>query len=136
MQEHVLGAAVAKAVAVLHRNDRHELARAFELLHRDVREPDVAHLALFLHVGERSNRHFERHLWIDSVELVQVDALELEALEAAFEVLAQLFRLAVRVPAPGARALEAALRRDDEALRVGMQRLADEDLAGMRTVAL
>src|SRR5262249_28209031 len=55
---------------------------------------------------------------------------------AALEVLAQLFRAAIVVPAARLRARQPALRRDDDALRVGVQRLGDQGLVGVRAVAL
>src|SRR5688500_14954071 len=70
------------------------------------------------------------------MQLPQVDALDAQALEAAFEVLANLFRPAVGVPASRARTGEAALGGDDQALRIGMQRLGDQRLVGLRPVAL
>src|SRR5207244_4847384 len=134
--EHVLGAAVAEVVAVLHRDDRHDFARLLELLHRDVREAHVPHLAFALELGERADLVLERHFRVGGMELVEVDPPELEALEAAFQVLAQLLRMAVLVPARRLRARKAALRADDEILRIRMHGLRDGDLAVVRSVAL
>src|SRR5258706_4634260 len=134
--EHVLGAAIAKVVAVLHRDDGHESARLLELLHRDVGEADVPDFPLALEVRECADLDFERHLRVGRMQLVEVDALELEALQAALEILAQLLGPAVLVPARGLRAREAAFRADDEVLRIRVHRLGDSDFAGVRAVAL
>src|SRR4051812_34121082 len=70
------------------------------------------------------------------MQLVQVDALELQALKTPFQILAQLLRPAVLVPARRLRPHQAAFRADDQVLQIGMQRLCDADLAVMRAVAL
>src|SRR5439155_15813848 len=103
--------------------------------HGDVRQPDVADLAFALHVGERAERNLERHLRIDRMQLIEIDALQPQALQAAFQVLLELFGPAVGVPAAGARSRYAALAADDEAFRIVMQSFGDQDLAGMRAVA-
>ncbi|TMI15399.1 MAG: hypothetical protein E6H38_07475 [Betaproteobacteria bacterium] len=133
--QHVFRIAIAQAVAVLHRDDRHDFPRLLELLDGHVRDADVADLAFALHVGERAERNLERHLRIDRMELIEIDALQPQALQAAFQILLEFFGSAVRVPAAGARSRYAAFAADDEAFRIGMQGFGDQDLAGMRAVA-
>src|ERR687887_471608 len=128
--------AVADVVAVLHRNDRDDLARLLELAHRDVRESHMAYLAFALEIGERADLVLEWHLGIRRVKLVNVDTLELEPLETPFQVLAQFHRPAILVPVRGLRPHEAALRADDEIPGIRMHRLRDRDLAVMRSIAL
>src|SRR5437588_10797973 len=127
--------AVADVVAVLHRDDGNDFARLVELLHGDVREPDMAHLALALESGERADLVLEGQLRVGRMQLVEVDPLELEALQASFQVAAQLFRTAILVPARRPWTHETALRADDEILGIRMHRLRDGDLAVMGTVA-
>src|SRR6266480_4221335 len=95
----------------------------------------MADLAFALHVGERAERNLERHLRIDRMQLIEIDALQPQALQAAFQVLLELFGSAVGVPAAGARPRYAAFAADDEAFRVGMQGFGYQDLAGVRAVA-
>ena len=59
----------------------------------------MAHLAFALELGECADLVCERHFGVGRMELVEVDALELQTLKAAFEVLAQLFGTPVLVPA-------------------------------------
>src|SRR2546426_4965514 len=106
-----------------------------ELAHGDVRQPDVADLAFALHVGERAERNLERYLRIDRMELIEIDALQPQALQAAFQILLEFFGSAVGVPAAGAWSRYAAFAADDEAFRIGMQGFGDQDLAGMRALA-
>src|SRR5947207_14792788 len=76
-----------------------------------------------------------RHLRIDRMELIEIEALQPQALHAAFQVLLELFGPAVGVPAAGARSRYAALGADDQAFRIGMQGFGDQGFAGMRAVA-
>jgi len=96
----------------------------------------VADLAFALHVGERADRILERHFRVHRVQLVEVDALELQALQAAGEISFKLLRAAIGIPAAGARSGQTALGRDHQPLRIGMERLGDQHLVGARPVAL
>src|SRR5688572_2946763 len=89
-----------------------------------------------LHLDQRAERFLERYFRIDGVQLVEVDALELEPLQTAVEIAFELLRAPVGVPAAGSRPRHAALRGDDEPLGVGMQRLGDQRFVGVRSVAL
>src|SRR5207248_8646688 len=77
-----------------------------------------------------------RHVRIDAMELIEVDPLELQPLQASVELLAQPLRPPVLDPLVRPGAVEASLRGDDEAGRVGVQRLADELLADVRPIRL
>ena len=98
--EHALGFAVAEVVFVLHRDDVDQLARLLELGDVDVGQPDMADLAGALRVGERADRIHERHP-DPAVQLVEVDALELQALQAAVDRALEVLERAVLVPARG-----------------------------------
>ena len=127
--DHRVGRAVAEIVEILHRDDGRDLAGAGELARIDVREADMADLAGLLQIGERADAVFERHLGIDGVKLIKIDALELEPLQACLARIAQMRGPAIRVPPSGARPQKPALGRDDEALGIRMQRLGDRALA-------
>src|SRR3989442_1263601 len=133
--QHVFRIAIAQVVAVLHRDDARHLARALELIDVEVGNADVADLAFALHVGERAERNLERYLRIDRMELIEIDALQPQALQAAFQILFEFFGSAVGVPAAGAWSRYAAFAADDQAFRIGMQGFGDQDLAGMGAVA-
>ena len=78
--DHGLVLAVGDAVPVLDRGD--DPPRALELDDVDVREPDVADLSLGAEGGREPDRLFQRDVRVDAVELVEVDPLVAEALEA------------------------------------------------------
>ena len=132
--EHVVGAPVDGAVAVLHRHDRREGERAVELGDRHVREPDVADLALAPELDERADGVLERHPRVRPVELVERDLFESQPLQALVAHGAQVLRSTVRSPPVRAVAQEPALGRDHDVVGVGVQRLGDELLAHRGTV--
>ena len=103
MVEHVFGRAVVEVVFVLHRDDLRDLAGALELGDVEVGDADVPDLARALRVHQRPERILERHLRIDRVQLVEVDALELQALQAAVDRLLQVLGPAVLGPRRPAR---------------------------------
>src|SRR5262249_5372821 len=83
-REHAVRVTVGQAIAVLHRDHADDSPRAGELREADVRDADVADLALGLELGEGAEGLLERNVLVDRMELVEVDPVELEPLEAAF----------------------------------------------------
>ena len=65
----------------------------FYLLICDLSMPRMDGETLLAELRKRAHLHLEGHLGVGGVELVDVDALELQPLEAALEVRAQLARL-------------------------------------------
>ena len=134
--EHVLGAAIGEVVTILHRCDRHDAPGSGELLGIEVRHTDVADLALLPQARELAEGILERHLGIDVMELVQVDARELQSLEAPLASLAQVLGPSVRDPLRRARTQQTAFGRDDEAARVRREALRDQPLADLGPVGI
>src|SRR3712207_1644938 len=97
---------------------------------------DVADLALVLEVLQRSERLLERHLRVGRMELIEVDPVDLKAPEAARAALLEPLRPGVRRPPSPAGAAETALRGDDEAVGIRMQRLGDQVLAHLGPVGV
>ena len=128
--------AIVDVVPVLDRHDRGELLCAPQLVLGDVGQPDVPDLALLLEGDQCADRVLQRYRGVGPVELVERDLLELEPPQASLAGLDQVVRPAVLRPLPGTGALEAALGRDHEIIRVRRQRLADELLADVRTVGV
>src|SRR5256885_17042480 len=93
-------------------------------------------LAGALGLGERAHRVCEGYLRVRGVKLIEVDALEPQALQAPVQCPAQMLGSAVRVPAAPARAHDPALGADDKALGVGMQGFRDEGFGSVRPVAV
>ena len=108
----------------------------FDLRGGDFAEADVADFSLLLHLAEGTEGFFERGARVDAVELVEVDALELEAAQAHFDTLDQVAGAAHVFGFGGALAGDAALGGDDEARRIGVQRFADEALGDFGAVGV
>jgi len=53
---------------------------ASSFFHAHVGEPDMADFSRAPGIRENSHRVGERHFWVGGVKLVEIDALELEAL--------------------------------------------------------
>jgi hypothetical protein len=101
-----------------------------------VGQTDVADLALLLQPDQSADRVFERHVRVAPMELIQGDMVQPQASQAALASLPQMFRSAVGMPLSGAGAYESTLGRDDQILRVRMERLGDELLAHVRAVGV
>jgi hypothetical protein len=69
------------------------------------------------HVRQGFNRGVERHHRIGHVQLVDVDAVEAQSLQAAFHRLAQVRRAGIVRPLVRPRAIPSPLRRDDQVVR-------------------
>src|SRR4029453_3168662 len=80
-------------------------------------------------LGDGADRVGQRHRRIGAVELVQRYLLQPEPSQAAFADLAEVRRPAVGLPAVGAWPDQAALGRDDQVVRVRVERLGDQGLA-------
>src|ERR1700722_9474363 len=91
-------------------------------------------LTCLLQVDERADRVLVGHGWIGRMELIDVDPVEPEALEASVQRGAQTLWIALRGPLVWARAAVAALGGDHEALGIRVQRLGNEVLADFRAV--
>ncbi len=134
--DHLVPMPVAQVVLVLHRGDRQVLAGAADLLDARLREPDEADLALVEELLEDSHLVLEGHVRVDPVELVEIDALELEAAQAPLAGFPQVLRPAVGLPLARPGADQAALGGDHQPLRVRMEGLGDELLGDLRAVGV
>ena len=114
--------ALRQVVAVLDRRDRDDLAPALELLDADLREPDVPDLTAIAVRGDRAEALLERRLRVDAVQVVEVDRAGAQAPQALVDLRAQRLGAARS-------GREAALRRDDHAVRRGRERFTDRRLA-------
>src|SRR5439155_26491856 len=73
---HVVPLTICEAITILHRNDRHDLASAFDVLSGYIGQADQANLAFGLQLGQRTDRRFQRHDRIGNMELVNVYAIQ------------------------------------------------------------
>ncbi len=99
-------------------------------------QADVSDLPLGLQLLERTELIGRRLRRIDAVQLVQIDPRELEAPQTPLARRAQMLGSAVGLPLIRSRAQQTAFRRDDEALRIGIEGLGDEPLAHLRPVGV
>ena len=118
--EHVLGRTTLQVVFVLDRDDWADLACFLQLLEAYVGNTDVTDLPCLLAVGECADRFSERHLGIGRMQLIQVDPVPPQALEAAIERFFEVLRTAVAIPGRWTRSKQPAFRRDDELLWIGV----------------
>ena len=93
--QHVLGGEQAAVVLVLHGDDARDRLRRAQLLDRDVRDPDQPDLALVAELAQRADRLLDRHLGIVAVQLVEIDAVELQPPQARLARATQVLRAPV-----------------------------------------
>jgi hypothetical protein len=127
-------AAVREVVEVLHRRDRRDRSRRSDLGFGDLGESDASDLALGLQVDQCAELFRERDPRIDAVQLEQLDAFHAEQAKALLRLGLEVLRFAVALPEPRTGSRQTRLRRNDELVRVRMQRLADDALAHLGAV--
>src|ERR1051326_8754580 len=70
------------------------------------------------------------------MELIEVNAFQAQALQAAFQRLAQMFRAAIGHPFIRSGACIAALAGNDQSLWIGIERLGNQIFADFRTIGI
>ena len=75
-------------------------------------------------------------LVVDAVQLEQVDGVHAETAQAHLTLLPQVRRIAEHRPLVGPGAQQTGLGRDDEAVGIRVQRLADQSLGYVRAVGI
>ena len=134
--DEIVRATVEQVVAVLYRDDLSYPPGAEQLVAVDVGDADVTDLALPLQVAQRADRLLVGHLGVGPMKLVEVDALEAQGAQAAFECRAQVFGSSVGGPLVGGGPQQSALGGDHETVGIRIQRLGDELLADPGSVAV
>src|SRR5438105_14578049 len=109
--ENVFPLAIGGVVAVLDGRHRKESPCAVDLRRRHLREADVADFSFMPELLNRLELLFLRNVRIDSMKLPQVDPLQTQTAQAAFDFFAQSLRASVRVPASGTGAIQSAFCR-------------------------
>ena len=132
----VLVPALDDVVTVLHRDDRHDALGLAQMLDVDVRQSHVGDLALAPEFGQRAHRLLERHAGIGAVELIEVDALQLQAAQTSLTRLAQVLGPAVGVPLVGPGPHEPTLGGDHQVVGVRVEGLGDQVLAHLGAVGV
>src|SRR5712664_1811924 len=110
---YVVPFSVGKAIAVLHRNDRHNSACAFDVLFCDVGQPDQANLAFVSQLSQGFHRRFKRDDWVRNMQLIYVDTVQAQSLEASLNRLAKVRGSCIVSPLVRARPVPASLGCND-----------------------
>src|SRR5215475_2788832 len=132
--DHVVPFAIGETVAILHRYDRHNLSGTRNMLSRHVRQRHQLDLPLSPQLRQRFHRRLQRHPWIRSMQLVHVNTVHAQPLEAALHRLAKMRRSRVMRPLLWSRALPPGLGGDHNTWRVRIQRLRDQFFIYIRTI--
>src|SRR5260370_14812666 len=131
---HVIPFTVRKAIAILNGDDRDNSARSLDVLLCNVRQRDQANLAFVSNLSQSFHRRLERDDGIRYVQLIHVDAVQTQSLEASLNRLAKVRRSCIVRPLARAGAVPATLGRNHEASWVREQRLGNQFLAYVWTV--
>ena len=128
--------AVGEVVFVLDGDDVDDLARPVDLMRLHFAEADVADLALLLKLFDDSEGLFDGDFGVDSVELPEVDALELQEAKAHLDLLVEVLGTADGEPLVGALAGEAAFGGDDDVVDIGGEGLTNEPFGDVGAVGV
>jgi len=89
---------------------------------------------LGLQLDEGAELVGERDVWIDAVQLKQLDAFQAEEAKTLVRLGLEVLGLSVPFPSSGAGSRQAGLRRDHQVARVGRERFVDDSLAHLGSV--
>src|ERR1700722_8892017 len=89
--EHIIPFAIRETIAILHRNNGDDFSSALNVLLVHVGKRDMANLALLAQAGQRFHGSVEGNSGVGDVELVNIDAIEAKAFEAAFDGFGEMF---------------------------------------------
>ena len=89
-----------------------------------------------LHLLERTERLLDGDFGIHSMQLIQIDSFQAEPLQTSFDSLFEMFGSAIWYPLAGSRPCETAFCRDDESLRIRMERFGYEQFARVRPIRI
>ena len=103
---------------------------------RDVRDSDLADLALGLKILESPHGFLVRHVRIRSMQLVELDRVQSQPAERPLTRLPQVVGIAIGIPLIRTGPHVPALGGDQEVLGIGMQGLGNQLLAHVRAVGV
>src|SRR6185503_21268418 len=105
---------VARVVEVLDGHDRDDAAGGVDVLDADLGETEVTHQAFALEIPKRVELLAGGYLRVDAMELIEVDPVESQTAETAFQLPSQVLGPTVGHPLVRPRAKEAPLGGDDQ----------------------
>src|SRR5580765_4096908 len=96
-------------------------------------QPD---LSFRLHVGQGFDRGVERNGRVRGMQLVYVDAVQAQSLQATFHRLTKMNRAGIMGPLAWSGTIPAALGRDNKVLRIRRERLRDQLFTNIRAIRI
>src|SRR3989442_7341371 len=123
---HVVPFAVGKAIAVLYGDDRDDSPGSFDVLLRDVGQRDEANLAFVSQLGKSFHRGLKRDDGVRNVQLIKVDTVQAQSLEASLNGFAKVRGSCIVSPLIRTGTVPASLRGDYQAGWVRKQRFGNQ----------
>ena len=128
--------AIGEAIPILHGHDGDDLACALEVLKGHVGQGDVADLSLLLQAGQCFHRGVEGDRGVGNVELVDVDAIEMQAGQAAFDRLFKMFGAGVVNPLARTDARPSTFGGDHQTDWIGSERFGNQLLGDIGAIGV
>src|SRR5947199_4535792 len=119
---------VGKAIAILHRGDRNNSASALDMFLSNVRQCDEPNLPLVSQLSQGFHRSIEGHDRIGNVQLINIDAVQSQSLEAALDGFSKVRGSCIVGPLIGTGAIPAPFGSDHQTARVGIHRFGNQFL--------
>src|ERR1700735_915973 len=120
---------VREAVTVLHGSDGNYFASPFDVFLRDVRQRDIADLALLSQLRQGLDRLIKGHDGIRNVQLIEVDTLQSQSFQTAFHGLAKVLGRCIVGPLIWSGAVPSPFGRNHNSGRIWKQSFRDQFLA-------
>ena len=70
--------------------------RTFYLVRRSFGDPDIPDLSLFNQLGHGANGFFDRYFGIDAVLVIDIDGIDAQAFQTAFNRFEHVFRCSIQ----------------------------------------
>src|SRR5205807_10550029 len=97
-------------------------------------ESDTANLPFVPQLRPSADRVFKSNLGVRAMELIDVNAIEAQTPQAAFQRLPEMIGASVLWPLVGASTQQSSLGRDDQVFRIGVERFGNERLGHLWSV--
>ena len=123
---HVFGLAHRQIIVVLHGDNRDHLLGSSQLVERDIGESHMANLPFLPQLRQFTDRVLKGNLGVRTMELIQVNALQAQTPQAAFQRLPKVFGASVLWPLVGASTQQPPLGRDDQVFWIGVERFGNQ----------
>ena len=136
IEEPTLGVTRPQRILGLERRQRMRLVCALQGLDRTFGNAEMADLALLLQPRHRAHRVLDRHVRIDAVDVVEVDALDIEPFQARLARAFHIIGRAAHAAAAIGRADLAEFRREHDLVAAALDRSAEQLLVAAVAVSI